>query len=429
MKKKNFILGAGISGLSASYHLNKKGYSSIILEKKNKAGGLLDNFKIKGFIFDHFVHLSLAKDKYVRNFFAKSANYHQHNPTPNNFYKDKWITHSPQNHLYPLGIKEKIKVIKDFIFRKKFKEKNIKNYEQWLRSIYGNYFAENFPMVYTKKYWTITAKQMSSKWVSFRMNIPKLFDIIKGSLFPVYNNTYYAKNLRYPKFGGYKSFLNILLKQNNIKLNQEIEEINIKQKTILIKNKKIVYDNIISSVPLTEICKIIKPIPKKVLLASKKLSYTSGVLVSLGFSKKINTEMWFYIYDKNIKAARVHSPSMKSYNNVPKGCSSLQAEIYLNKDEKINLTKLKKIENSTIKSLIKMKLFKKEDILVKDARYVKFANVLFDKDIYKNRKIVKDYLLKNKIVPIGRFGEWEYLWSDQAFLSGKNAADSLANNL
>lgn len=429
MKKKIFILGAGISGLSASYHLKKKGYSSIVLEKKNKPGGLLDNFKIKGFTFDHFVHLSLAKDKYVKNFFAKSANYHVHNPTPNNFYKGKWITHSPQNHLFPLGIKEKIKIIKDFIFRKKFKEKNIKNYEQWLRSIYGNYFAQNFPMVYTKKYWTITAKQMSSKWVSFRMNIPKLFDVIKGSIFPVYNNTYYAKNLRYPKSGGYKSFLNILLKQDNIKLNQEINEINVKKKNILIKNKKIAYDNIISSVPLTELCKIIKPIPKKILAASKKLNYTSGVLVSLGFSKKINTEMWFYIYDKNIKSARVYSPSMKSYNNVPKGCSSLQAEIYLNKNEKINSTKIKKIENNTIKSLIKMKLFKKEDIILKDVRYVKFANVLFDKNIYKNRKIVKDYLVKNNIVPIGRFGEWDYLWSDQAFLSGKNAGDKLANNL
>ena len=134
---------------------------------------MLDNFVIDGFTFDHFVHLSLAKDNYVKSFFAKSANYHIHNPTPNNYYKNKWITHSPQNHLFPLGINEKLKIIKDFIFRKKFKINKTLNYENWLRSIYGNYFAENFPMVYTKKYWTISAKQMSAKWVSFRMNIPK----------------------------------------------------------------------------------------------------------------------------------------------------------------------------------------------------------------------------------------------------------------
>ena len=44
--------------------------------------------------------------------------------------------------------------------------------------------------------------------------------------------------------------------------------------------------------------------------------------------------MWFYIYNKNIKAARVHSPSLKSSYNAPKGCSSLQAEIYLMFEDK-----------------------------------------------------------------------------------------------
>ena len=286
MRKKNIIIGAGIAGLSASFHLRKRGIKSEILERKSRPGGLLDNFVIDGFTFDHFVHLSLAKDNYVKSFFAKSANYHTHNPTPNNYYKNKWITHSPQNHLFPLGINEKLKIIIDFIFRKKLKFDKTLNYENWLRGIYGNYFAENFPMVYTKKYWTISAKQMSAKWVSFRMNIPKLKDILKGSLFPIYNNTYYAKNLRYPKTGGYKSFLNILLKQKNISLKQNILLIDIKNKIIYTDKKKIKYNNLISSIPLNELCKIIKKVPTKVKNASNKLQYTSGVLVSLGFKKK-----------------------------------------------------------------------------------------------------------------------------------------------
>ena len=425
MKKKYLILGAGIAGLSASYHLKKRGLNSIILEKKSRAGGLLDNFKIKGFTFDHFVHLSLAKDNYVKKFFAKSAEYYEHNPTPNNYYKNKWITHSPQNHLYPLEIKEKLKILRDFIFRKKLNFKKNINYEEWLRSVYGNYFAEKFPMIYTKKYWTINAKQMSSKWVSFRMNVPKLFDLIKGSLFPIYNNTYYAKNLRYPKSGGYKSFLSILLKQKNVQLDQNILSIDLEKKIIVTGKKKIKYDFLISSIPLTEICKLIKKLPKTVLIASKKLNYTSGILVSLGLKKIIKSEMWFYIYNKNIKAARVHSPSLKSIGNAPNGCSSLQAEIYLDKKEIINERKLKKIEENTINNLIKMGLFEKNDIIVKDTRYVKYANVVFDKKIYDCRKIVRDFLNKKKIFSVGRFGEWEYLWSDQAFLSGKKAADEI----
>jgi len=36
--------------------------------------------------------------------------------------------------------------------------------------------------------------------------------------------------------------------------------------------------------------------------------------------------------------------------------------------------------------------------------------------------------MKNGIYTCGRFGEWVYLWSDQAFFSGKKTADYLNGN-
>ena len=66
-----------------------------------------------------------------------------------------------------------------------------------------------------------------------------------------------------------------------------------------------------------------------------------------------------------------------------------------------------------------MGLFKEEDLVVKDIRFEKYANVIFDKDIYKNREIVLDYLNKVGIESIGRFGKWEYFWTHQAFDDGR----------
>ena len=137
--------------------------------------------------------------------------------------------------------------------------------------------------------------------------------------------------------------------------------------------------------------------------------------------------MWIYVYDKNIKFARVHSPSLKSKFNAPKGCSSLQAEIYLKKDIIVDKKYLKKVEAKTIKSLKEMKIFEENDLIMKHSKYIKFANVLFDKNIYKNRDIVRNFLKSKNIKLIGRFGEWDYLWSDQAFLSGKNIAKEISN--
>jgi UDP-galactopyranose mutase len=52
----------------------------------------------------------------------------------------------------------------------------------------------------------------------------------------------------------------------------------------------------------------------------------------------------------------------------------------------------------------------------------KYAYVIYDLDHKKNVEIIHDYLKKSNIIPIGRFGEWEYLNMDKAILSGKNAA-------
>ena len=255
---KIVILGAGIAGLSAGYHLNKLKKKNIIFEKNSRPGGLLDSFSIKGFTFDHFIHLSFAKNQYVKKFFAKSSKFYTHNPNPNNYYKGKWLNHSPQNNLFPLALSEKIKIIKDFILRDKKNLAECRNYEEWLKNVYGNYFATNFPMVYTKKYWCIPAKQMGTKWVGFRMNIPKLTDMIKGALLPIHKNTFYGNNLRYPRKGGYRSFLNILVNNKNIKFNKVAKKINLKKKIIYFNNGDLIkYNKLISSIPLPELCGII----------------------------------------------------------------------------------------------------------------------------------------------------------------------------
>ena len=46
------VLGAGISGISASYHLTQKGIENIVFEKDDDWGGLCGNFEIEGFRFD-----------------------------------------------------------------------------------------------------------------------------------------------------------------------------------------------------------------------------------------------------------------------------------------------------------------------------------------------------------------------------------------
>ena len=69
---------------------------------------------------------------------------------------------------------------------------------------------------------------------------------------------------------------------------------------------------------------------------------------------------------------------------------------------------------------------RKTELIVKDIRFSKYCNIVFDHNIYNTRKVILDYLTSKNVIPIGRFGKWEYYWSDQSFISGYSAAE---NNL
>lgn len=414
------ILGGGISGISAGYHAGLKKKEHIVFEKNNTWGGLCDNFLIgNGFRFDYFVHLSFTKSDYVKELFSKSTDYISHQPISNNYYKGHWIKHPVQNNLAKLPIKEKIKIITDFINRPN--KSNLINYKEWLVSQFGEYFSKNFPEAYTEKYWTVKAEQLTTEWLGNRFSLPPLETLLKGAFEEQSENFYYAQEMRYPKMGGYKSFLNFMAEKTNIKTGKEVVLIDIKSKKIdFADNTAVFYDELISSLPLPELVKLIKDVPKNILEAANKLLCTSGQLTSIGFNTEdIPKNIWFYIYDEDILPSRAYSPSLKSPDNVPNGKSSLQFETYYSKYKPKKLSNYNLVEH-VINKGIKMDLWTKDDIEITDYREVKYANVVFNFERVKNLAIIHNFLDKNQIKYIGRFGKWDYLWSDQSLESGKN---------
>lgn len=413
------VLGAGISGISAGYHARLGRYDHTVYEKNKTWGGLCDNFCIgDGFRFDYFVHLSFTKSDYVKELFAKSADYITHQPISTNYYKGFWLKHPAQNNLAPLSTDEKLKIICDFVNRPKGTEPQ--NYEEWLRLQFGNYFSQNFPEIYTDKYWTVKADHLTTDWLGGRFSLPPLEAMLKGAFEEQNENFYYASEMRYPKQGGYKSFLTHMANNANIHTNKEVVLIDLKKKCLHFADSSIAYyEQLVSSLPLPELIQRIKDVPNNVIEASKKLLCTSGQLVSLGFNTPdIPKNIWFYIYDNDIMPSRAYSPSIKSPDNVPQGKSSLQFETYYSAAKAKQLSGGALIEHIVDKG-VKMKLWTPNDIEIADYREVKYANVVFDFERKRNLAIVHNFLDNNSVKYIGRFGKWDYLWSDQSLESGR----------
>ena len=420
MSEKVAILGAGIAGLAAGELLRKKGLSSIIYEKENTFGGLCNSFTVDGFTFDTFGHISF--DKQTREWLEDRTAHYVHEPEALNYDQGRWLRHPVQNNLYGLPIEERVELIKGFI--EKPSGDDIDNYGDWLQHMYGVSFAKRYPYKYTRKYWTVEPEQLEIKWVKGRMYEPSIEEVLRGAMTSETPGVHYSKEAHYPQKGGFKAFLEPLAKECDIKYAKQVNGINTVEKKITFSDgSSTMYESLISTIPLIELCQVIKDIPVEIKDAASHLRYTTGVMVSLGFNKTdISPALWYYIYDEDILPARIYAPDWKSQNNVPQGFSAIQAEIYFS-DFRPLKESLESIKQRVIKQMLTMGLFKEEDIIVQDVRMQKYANIIFTPEIYEARRVIHDYLDSKQIYYAGRFGEWDYLWTGQSLMSGRRAAE------
>ncbi|MBI4378765.1 MAG: hypothetical protein HY578_06695 [Nitrospinae bacterium] len=159
-------------------------------------------------------------------------------------------------------------------------------------------------------------------------------------------------------------------------------------------------------------------------MAAEELAFSSVYCVNLGIDyPEITEKSWIYYSERDIIFQRIFVQSNASPYVAPEGKSSITAEISYSKFKKIGREGL--IER-VIDDLLKVGLLKRaSDIIVSDLIDIKYGYIVFEKERRRKVDIIHRFLRGNNIIPIGRFGEWEYYNMDHSILSGKRAVDNL----
>ena len=417
------ILGGGISGLAAAYTLQQQGKQAVVFEAAPRAGGILDSFELEGaWRFDNGVHLSFAQEPEVRAVFDLTPSI-EHQAKSLNWDQKLWLRQPVQTNLYPLPAEEKTELIMGLLERP---ELTADNYRDWLIAQYGVPIAQRWPMAYTRKYWTLDAEQLGTGWIGNRMRRTAIKEILFGAMSPDAPNTYYIQNMRYPVHGGYRAFIEPLIAQVDIRKDHRVVMLDVANKQVHFANGESVdYEQLISTIPLPALIQMMRDVPADIAQASATLFATQLDLISVGFSRPaVAPSLWFYIYDADILASRVYSPSWKSPNNAPEGCSSLQFEIYSSPHRPLQAG-VDELKENCLYALEKMQLARRDEVVFMHHKTLPYANVVFDLGMEQRRDQVRDWVGSHNIVLAGRFGEWEYFWSNQSFMSGMRAAQGL----
>lgn len=424
------ILGAGLAGLSAAFHMGK-GERYAVLEKDSEVGGLCKSIPTKGYVFDCAPHILYTRDDYVKKLTQRllAGNLLEHYRKAYIYMRETYVKYPFEVNMH--GLPEE--VIDDCIEGVRNREKKgaePKNFKEWIHRTFGAGIARHYMVPYNEKVWKYDLSKMNVDWIAGRVPSPDLEEMIRGAKGDTGKdfgpNAYFS----YPKVGGIGAIAESMSKGvSNVSLKSEVVGIKATGSEVEVAytsngaTKTMRSKAVISSIPLPSLISIMESVPTDVREAADDLVYNSIVCVNIGVDRPaVSDKHWLYFPEKRFVFNRISFPMNFSPHTTPKGRSSILVEV-THRGSEMDPEKIENIKRQVREGLIAAGILKESDRLeVFDAYGFKYAYVIYDLNHKHNVDKIHKFLKQRNIIPTGRFGEWGYLNMDKAILSGRNAA-------
>ncbi|MDH3744917.1 MAG: FAD-dependent oxidoreductase [Acidobacteriota bacterium] len=432
--RQDVILGGGLAGLSAAYHLQLAGQSDWqVYEREQLPGGLARTVEVDGYRFDYGPHILFTIDKEMEELIRDllGDNFHAQERRAYIYHEahDLYTQFPFQGHLYGLPIP----IVRDCLVglvkaveaqaRGEFEPGN---YEEWMRGFFGDGIADHLMIPYAKKIWTVEPSTMDFSWIGRRVPTPDVERIVRGALTDEVGQVGATSHFWYTKHGGIEPLPTALAARiENIHLEKTAIRIELPEKNVVFADGDIVaFENLVYTLPLPFIVKIATHVPPEVERACQGLRYQGIHCVNLGIDREaISDKHWIYFYEDQFPFHRLSLPANFSPDTVPAGKSSIATEVAFSDVRPLDLNSA---VDKTIAGLKAAKLITDDDqIDLVHTEEIHPAYIIYDLDHAKNVAIIRDWLRDNGILTAGRFGEWQYFNMDHSMRSGKQAAEAL----
>ena len=431
------IIGAGITGISTAYHLQRSGYDDyLIVDSRPK--GLCITKPYKGFLFDIAGHVIHYRTTYYKEFVESIMG--------TNLLKQRRKAYFVfQHHLLPYPFQAYFymipnhKVVNECIrglegISKFGTKQKPENFKEWLITNFGTGIANHFLIPYNQKVWRFPLEKISLDWVEKyvpKININEILRVAKGISNYAIKEYGYNPIFFYPKYGGIQAVIDAMINKMGNQFNScfkksNVSKISIAKKIAILNNgTKIKWNNLVSTIPLPELVKLIVDAPSIISSYARMLKHTSLLSINLGIRGEIKTDAhWIYFPEQNVPFHRVVIQSNLSPYVSPDLSYSLIIERSFRAKKVVSM---ENIIDQVITNLLKNGFIKnRSDILTTKVNLLRYAYPIYDIEHYEKKSLVVAFLKYYSVHSIGRFGSWEYFSMEDCFLQGKNTAESIA---
>lgn len=415
------VVGSGVAGLATAIGV---GPDTVVLEKRTLGGGLSSSVQIDGTIFDLGGHSFHTPHLDVKQLVYESCNMFEQVRVAQCYSHGELIPYPFQKNFDALSRQDVVNDCRNGLAQI-CAPPSLGTLDDYLRTKFGAGIANHFLVPYNRKLWGSDLKRISPDWVQERIysgNSQEGRQMAGGARQPLNARTIVA----YPAQGGFGEIANALASRvPRIRFNNEVSSIDLRQKLVRTGcGAAIRWQRLVSTMPLNRLVQIIDEAPEYLKGEVDKLEVLRLALIMVVLKGRLHTDVQrIYCADETTPAHKIvlNNNSSDYLRALPN--HGVLGEVSLANRE-YDPTE---IERLFVESLIQMGVLQNLD-QVKSVRTITL-DYGYPVITTKSREIVataKDWLGNYEIYSVGRFGEYDYINSDEAILRGIRLGKSLA---
>lgn len=424
------ILGGGISGVAAARFLAEAGHDVDVFEKEREPGGLMRSDTIDGYVFDRAGgHIMFTKSDWCRGFFGELFGEDEVTSTIRNtkiLFRGRFVHYPFENGIGDLDPEERLQCLKGYVeawVARRSGAKTPDNFADWTRHRFGDGIADGFMLPYNEKIWKVDLSEMGVDWVDGRVPDAPLDDVLRSAMGQRTEGYTHQMKFQYPLTGGFQQVFDRTAKPIAAKLHAQTPVRSVEKKGDQYDVDGTMYDRVISTIPLPILADVLKGWAPANRAAAKSLKHrgVTSILYSIDGSD-VKPYSWIYLpHASQGPANRVTFMSNYSPRNAPSGRGSIQAEITHDGPLDVNSELLEGLR----KSLAREGLFSEATSKTIHHYSNEWAYILYDKGFTERRRLAIDGAEKLGVIPLGRFGRFDYFNSDQCLVSARECVDRI----
>ncbi len=432
---KTAILGAGVSGLALARYLVEGGLAMddvTLFEAAPFAGGLCESKTVDGFTYDTSGgHILFSKDaeamQWMKDRAGGDAAFVKRDRNTKIRFDERWVHYPFENGLGDLPEEVNFDCLKGYVEawheRKMNGTEAPGDFARWIRWRFGDGIADHFMDPYNEKIWKRPLEEITSGWVAGRVPDAPIEDVLRASIGIRTQGYTHQAIFYYPKKGGFQAITDGLAVDlaDRIRLSTPVESVVKNGDGWRVNGEE--FDSVINTIAMNLLPDIVEGIPDGVAEAMRGLAYNSITTILLALDREEHPNLsWVYFPQrKQGPANRITYMSNYSPGNAPTGKTSFLCEVTNRPDEKCEAG----IVDEVVAGMEVAGLVRKDEILFSDTSWHRFAYIVYDHELESRRETSIAWCEDAGILPLGRFGHYDYFNSDQCVIAAREAAMTL----